>query len=170
MKKLFGLVLCSVLVLGITGCGNKKTEKVVSYLENKEFTCEGKGNNYSCSLVKGVKKHKFDIMDIGSGEHRELVYIYDDDTNTYEIRTGTFKYGDWIILKDDIDDEKCLYYVENRIETVKYDEKSCFSNDIDCMNKNSYCRDYLPQVRESVSMFLNIYEENDIELKLIYSK
>ena len=53
--------------------------------------------------------------------------------------------------------------------TVEYKNQYTMSINSD-QYKNSYCRDYLPQVRESVSMFLNIYEENDIELKLIYSK
>lgn len=170
MKKIFNFILIAILIIGITGCTNKKTEQVATYLEEMGYTCEENDDMYSCTLEKGVKKHTFVINDIGSRRARELVYYYDDNVNTYEIRTQIFTHGDWIILKDDIDNEKCLYYVENRIETVKHYEEFCKDSDIECQNKQSYCRDYLPQVRESVSLFLKIYKENDIELKIIESK
>lgn len=169
MRKLLSLVLCGVLVLGITGCGNKKDEEVISYLENKDFVCENKDNIYSCSLTEGVKKHKFEFNNIGSGNASDLVYYYDDGTNNFYIQTNYLTHGANIILKDNSNSEKCLYFTEN-LTSVKYDEESCSDSDVECINKNSYCRDYLKQVRESVSMFVNIYKSNGMELKIVESK
>lgn len=36
-KKVFGLIVLSIMIFGITGCGNKENDKLIKYLEENNF-------------------------------------------------------------------------------------------------------------------------------------
>ena len=48
MKKVLGLILCGVLVLGITGCGQSDSKKMVSHLEDIDYKCEEAEDKFVC--------------------------------------------------------------------------------------------------------------------------
>lgn len=112
MKKLLSLILCGVLVLGITGCGKESDqEKMVGYLESIGYECDGNGTctidtneDYSYSMVMPTN-----AMDL---ENAQFNRIYDNG-DKIEIFVAAYSVENLAAIYTSNNGEKYKLYDEN---------------------------------------------------------
>ncbi len=131
MKRILGLIICGVLVLGITGCGKEsEQDKMTTYLETAGYECNENGTctidtkeDYSYSMVMESNSsdlytsHFYRIYDNGdkieipvagySVESLSAIYT-DNSGETYKLydeSTNIFKKGKYVLC-DHYEDEK----------------------------------------------------------------
>ena len=73
MKKILGLILCGVLALSITGCGNNESNKVNDNLDNNVEEKEEQNNNDNITLFQKA------INQLINAKSVEITYTYESD-------------------------------------------------------------------------------------------
>ena len=74
MKKILSLVLCGVLVLGITGCGNNESNKVNDKLDNNVEKREEQASPFD------------EIVECLDSNTKSYIKAYLKDNNVYEVK------------------------------------------------------------------------------------
>lgn len=134
MKKVFSLILCSILLFEITGCGNKKEElKKYEIKEEKSgviVITDDKNVNNNTKL--NVKEDKTDYSNISENINKYVAYdiSLSDNNDKINIKNKTEVY---LKIPNDYDKEKLVvYYVlDNKIEET-------FNVEIVKKNKEKY--------------------------------
>lgn len=155
MKKLFLVILCGVMLFGITGCGgeNKKEEKndSVSFDYSKINTTSeniGKTVNYETVLNEDVKPSAYEGVEF-TGDTGDL--------NEFE---GEAENLNWVILAED-DENYMLTTVEATDDTFRLKGPDGYNNALQAMN--AYCAKYYSTVINGKKYVARNINMNDIE-------
>lgn len=155
MKKLFLVVLCGVMLFGITGCGGEtkkeETNNSVSFDYSKINTTSeniGKTVNYETVLNEDVKPSAYEGVEF-TGDTGDL--------NEFE---GEAENLNWVILAED-DENYMLTTVEATDDTIRLQGSNGYNNGVQALN--AYCAKYYSTVIDGNKYVARNINMNDIE-------
>lgn len=163
-------------------------DEAVIYLENEGFDCDLVDSYESYNEVREEKAYICKKTDI-TVEHEYLILFGDDNTmmyrlnnfdDTFEVRYTykefevTFDIWDFDFVADDKDvrlhsegfESKYLLPVTGGLKNGVYVDNVCSEGYSDSVQKRcELARAYKNEVNESIKMFIDLYDEIDMELK-----
>lgn len=189
MKKIFSLVICGVLLLGITGCGNEKklAEKAVAYLENLEdynYKCNKeskyeavgntyKGNLYVCSSKNVTTERTFIIS---YDDEFSLDYIFEekfsDETINYILYSNAFTSENvgriWLYRNNEqfVSFEHTEFSDNKDVSIPEYCVADYYPESMKNSETCEYAKSYQHLVNESIKEYKNVYRELGLEMPI----
>ena len=154
MKKIFSLVLCGVLVLSITGCGNK-SNKFLKYLENNNFKCVSGTRDSDFGNTCTKNKEVFELSASG-----QVIYTIRNGTYHYSISSSKYYEGSKssqtaIIMTDD-DSVTCYYLPDGG--------SFSYGGEFDTDSTEDICIRYIDKVNDSLRDFEKYFNDAGVEL------
>lgn len=155
MKKIIlSILVCGVLVLGLTGCRNK-SNKFLKYLENNNFKCESGTSDSAVGNTCTKNKEVFELLDDG-----QVIYTIRNGTYHYSISSSKYYEGSKssqtaIIMTDD-DSVTCYYLPDGG--------SFSYGGEFDTDSTKDICIRYIDKVNDSLRDFEKYFNDAGVEL------
>lgn len=165
MKKKLIIVAIAILIIagGIYLISEFKIaslrNKMVKYLEKRDYTCESDGNYYAiCTREDYDEKKELKVF----SNHKTMSFTVYEGNLKYEMDT----YLSHVYLRED-NLGVCYYYASSSdnpddMQKIKYNEKLKMDSDFVGVNKDFPCYKYLPKANDYLAEFydiVNYFEE-----------